>query len=88
MGNSAESPLLDLLNAQLQTSLGEFEPLGDQGGQLPDPSSLLSQNFLGVGGSDDDLGSGGGGLDCAAGVTVFGKLSGEEFVKFGAVGGG
>lgn len=68
--------MLDLLGVELQRVLGELEPLGDQGGQLPDPSALLSEDILSVGGSDDDLGLGVGGSDLTTGVTLLGELTG------------
>lgn len=32
-----------------------LEPLLNESGELPDPATLLSEDLLGVGGTDDDL---------------------------------
>ena len=68
--------MLDLLGVKLQRVLGELEPLGDQGGQLPDPPALLSEDILGVGSTDDDLGLGVGSSDLTTSVTLLGELTG------------
>ena len=57
-----------------------LEPLLDEGGELPDSSSLLSEDLLGVGGPDDDLSSGVGHSDLTARVSLLSELSGEELV--------
>ena len=76
LGNGTETSVLDLLSVELQRVLGELESLGNQSGQLPDPPSLLSEDILGVGSTDDDLGLSVGGSDLTSGVTLLGKLAG------------
>ena len=76
LSDGGKSSVLDLFGVELQRVLGELEPLGDQGGQLPDPPALLSEDILGVGGTDDDLGLGVGGSDLTTGVTLLGELTG------------
>ena len=76
LGNSAQTSVLDLLGVELQRVLGELEPLGDQSGQLSDPPTLLSEDILGVGGTDDNLGLGVGGSDLTSGVTLLSELTG------------
>lgn len=57
-----------------------LEPLLDERGELPDSATLLSEDLLGVGRSDDDLRSGVRHSDLAARVTLLSELSGEELV--------
>ena len=76
LGNGTETSVLDLLSVELQRVLGELESLGNQSGQLPDPPSLLSEDILSVGSTDDDLGLSVGGSDLTSGVTLLGKLAG------------
>jgi hypothetical protein len=78
LSDGTETSVLDLLSVELQRVLGELEPLGNQSGQLPDPPSLLSEDILGVGGTDDDLGLGVGGSDLTTSVTLLGELSGAR----------
>lgn len=55
LGDGGESSGLDLLGVELKRVLSELESLLDEGGELPNSSSLLSEDLLGVGGPDDDL---------------------------------
>merc|ERR1719373_1133045 len=57
------------------------EPLLDHAGELTDPPALLSQDVLGAGGHDDDLGPGGGHADLHTRVTILGQLTGQELVQ-------
>jgi hypothetical protein len=75
LSNGTESSMLDLLGIELQRVLGELESLGNQSGQLPDPPSLLSENILSVGSTNDDLGLGVGGSNLTAGVTLLSELA-------------
>ena len=81
--DGAETTSGHLLGVQLDGVLGEVEPLLDDGGQLTDPSALLSEHILGPGGHDDDLGLGGGDTDLDAGVAILGQLTGQELVQLG-----
>ena len=60
LGNGAETAGGHLLCVELHGALGEVEPLLDDAGELSDPPALLSEDVLGPGSHDDDLGSGGG----------------------------
>jgi hypothetical protein len=84
LSDGVQSTVLNLLGVELDGSLGELEPLLDEGGELPDPASLLAENLLGVGGADDDLGAGVGDADLAARVSLRGEGAGEELGKLGA----
>lgn len=55
LSNSRKSTVLNLLSVELQGVLGELEALLDEGGEFTDATSLLAENLLGVGGTDDDL---------------------------------
>ena len=54
--NGRETTILNLLGVQLERVLGELETLLHEGSKLTDTATLLAQNFLGVGGTDDNLG--------------------------------
>lgn len=85
LSDGIKTTVLDLLGVELDGSLGELEPLLNERGKLPDAASLLSENLLGVGGADDDLGAGVGDADLAARVTLRGEGASEELAKLGAV---
>ena len=67
----------------LDGSLGEVEPLLDDGGELPDATSLLPEHVLGAGGQDDDLGTGRGYANLHARVAILSQLTSEELVELG-----
>ena len=46
---------MNLLGVKLERVLGELETLLHEGSKLTDTATLLAQNFLGVGGTDDNL---------------------------------
>lgn len=81
LDSSRKSSLLNSLSVDNNTVLWQLESLGDQRGQLVDSSTLLTQNTLGVGGLDNNLGLGVGLSDLNTSVTLLGQLSGEEFVQ-------
>lgn len=83
LSSGGETSVLDLLGVELESVLGELEPLLDQSLELPNSSTLVTEDFLGVGGPDDDLGTGVGNTDLTAGVTLLSELSGEEVVELG-----
>ena len=72
---------MDLLGVKLQRVLGELESLLDQRLEFTDSSSLVTEDFLGVGGSDNDLGSGVGNSDLTSRVSLLGELSGAVLVS-------
>ena len=53
--NSRETTVLNLLGVELKRVLGEFETFLDESSELTDAATLLTKDFLGVGGTDDDL---------------------------------
>jgi hypothetical protein len=80
--DSGETTILDLGGVQGDGVLGELESLLDKGGELADPSSLLAENFLGVGCADDDVGDGGGDSNFNTRVSFLSQLTLEELVQF------
>lgn len=82
MSDGVETSVLDLLGVELQGSFGESESLLDQRGEFSDSSTLVTEDVLSVGGSDDDFGSGVGDSDLTARVSFLGELSSEELVEF------
>lgn len=83
LGDGAETAVLDLGGVKGDGVLGELEALLDEGGELADAAALLSEDLLGVGGADDDVGDGRGDADLDAGVTLLGELALEELVELG-----
>ena len=56
LSNSGETTVLDLLGVELKGVLGELETLLHKGSKLTDAAAFLTQNLLGVGSTNDDLG--------------------------------
>jgi hypothetical protein len=53
----------------------------DEGCELADAAALLSEDFLGVGCADDDVGDGWGDADLDARVSLLSELTLEELVQ-------
>ena len=75
LGDGGKTTVLDLLSVELERVLGELETLLDQSLELADTTSLVTEDLLGVGGADDDLGTGVGDTDLTARVTLLGELT-------------
>jgi hypothetical protein len=80
--DSGETTVLDLGGVEGDGVLGELESLLDEGGEFADSSSLLAENFLGVGCADDDVGDGGGDSNFNTRVSFLSQLALEELVQF------
>ena len=85
LGDGGQTTVLDLFGVELDGSLCKLESLLDERGELADPASLLSENLLGVGRPDDDLGTGVGYADLTAAVSLVGELAGEELGQLPAM---
>ena len=83
LSDGGETTVLDLGGVEGDGVLGELESLLDERGELANAAALLTENLLGVGGSDDDVGNGGGDADLDAGVTLLSELALEELVELG-----
>jgi hypothetical protein len=83
LSDGGETAVLDLGGVEGDGVLGELESLLDERGELANAAALLTENLLGVGGSDDDVGNGGGDADLDAGVTLLSELALEELVELG-----
>jgi hypothetical protein len=53
LSDSGETAVLDLGGVEGDGVLGELEALLDEGGELADAATLLTENLLGVGGTDN-----------------------------------
>ena len=53
--NGGEAPGLHLLGIQFEGVLGEFESFLDEGGKLANTATFLAKDFLGMGGTNDNL---------------------------------
>ena len=83
LGDGGETTVLDLGGVEGNAVLGELEALRDEGGELTDAATLLSENFLCVCGADDDVGDGRSDTDFDTRVALLGQLTLEELVEFG-----
>jgi hypothetical protein len=83
LGDGGETAVLDLGGVQRHRVLRELEALLDQGGELADAAALLTENLLGLGGADDDVGDGGGDADFDTRVTLLSEFALEELVQLG-----
>lgn len=83
LGDSMETTVLDLLSVKLERVLGELETLLHKGSKLANAATLVTENLLGVGGTDDDFGARVGDADLATGVALVGELTSEELVQLG-----
>lgn len=83
LSDGGQTTVLDLGGVEGDGVLGELEALLDERGELTDAATLLSEDLLGVGGADDDVGNGGGDADLDAGVTLLSELALEELVELG-----
>jgi len=55
LGNSGKTTVLDLLGVHLERVFGEAETLLNESGKLTNPTALLTQDFLGMGSTDNNL---------------------------------
>ena len=55
LSDSRETTVLDLLGVKLKGVVGELETLLDERSELADAATLLTEDLLGVGSTDDDL---------------------------------
>lgn len=83
LGDGGETTVLDLGGVQRDGVFGELEALLDERGELANATALLAENLLGVGGSDDDVGNGGGNADLDTGVALLSEFALEELVELG-----
>jgi hypothetical protein len=75
LGDGRKTAVLDLLGVELERVLGELETLLDESLELADAATLVAEDLLGVGGTDDDLSAGVGDADLTAGVTLLSELA-------------
>jgi len=78
LGLGAEATVGNTLSEDLNTSGGEVETLLDDGGHLTDALTVLTEDVLGTGSLDNDLGTGRGLTDLKAGITILSELTGEK----------
>ena len=56
LSDSRKTTVLDLLRVEFERVFGELETLLHKGSKLTDAAAFLTQNLLGVGSTNDDLG--------------------------------
>jgi hypothetical protein len=55
LGNSGETTILNLLSVHLERVFREAETFLNESGKFTDPTALLTQDFLGMSGTDNNL---------------------------------
>lgn len=55
LSDGGKTTVLDLLGVELERVLRELETLLDESGELTNAAALFTEDFLGVGGTDNDL---------------------------------
>lgn len=55
LSDGGKTTVLDLLSVELERVLRELETLLDESGELTNAAALFAEDFLGVGGTDDNL---------------------------------
>lgn len=83
LSDGGQTTVLDLGGVEGDGVLGELESLLDERGELTNAATLLSEDLLGVGGADDDVGNGRSNADLDAGVTFLSEFALEELVELG-----
>jgi hypothetical protein len=81
--DGGKTSVLDLGRVERDGVFWELESLLNERGEFADSSSLLAENFLGVGRSNDDIGDGGCDTDFDSRVSFLSKFALEELVQFG-----
>ena len=81
LSNGTETSVGNLLSVKLNTVLRKPESLLDKGRQLSDSPSLLTENILGTGGSDDNLCPHGSDPNLHTWVTILCQLSSQNLVQ-------
>ena len=82
LGDGGETTVLDLGGVEGDGVFRELESLLDEGGKFTNSSTLLAENFLGVGCADDDVGDGGGDSNFNTRVSFLSQLALEELIQF------
>lgn len=55
MSNGRKTTVLNLFSVEFKRVFGEFESFLNEGSKFTDTAALLSKDFLGMGGTDDNL---------------------------------
>jgi hypothetical protein len=81
LSDSTKTTVVDLFSVQFNSTFRVVETLLNDRGQLTDATTLFTENVLGSGGTDDDLGTGRSDSDFDSRVTFFSQFSGEKLVQ-------
>lgn len=55
LSNGRKTAVLNLFSVEFERIFGEFESFLNEGSKFTDTAALLSKDFLGMGGTDDNL---------------------------------
>jgi hypothetical protein len=80
LSDGGETTVLDLGGVEGDGVFGKFESLLDEGGEFANSSSLLAENFLGVGCADDDVGDGRSDTDFDTRVSFLCQFTLKELI--------
>jgi len=81
LSHGAETTVHDALDVELDLTLTEAETLLDDGGKLTDALTVLTENSLGAGGTDDDLSASGSVADLNTSKALVAEHAGHELAK-------
>ena len=82
LGLGTESPVVHALGVQFHSSIGKVEALLNDRGEFANAAVVLTEDVLGVRGTDDEFGAVRGGADLDSGVSLGGQFGNQEFVQF------
>ena len=85
LSHSAEATVLDAINEDGEATLLVLEALLDEGHEFAHAAALVTEDFAGLGGLDDDFDTVGGDAVFNTGEAIFGEFALEEFVEFSEV---
>jgi hypothetical protein len=83
LGLGAQTTVLNSLGVKFDGTIRKSKSLLHNRGQFANATTVLSQDVLRTGGTDDNLGSVGSGADFDTRVTIFGKLASQQLIQLG-----
>jgi len=85
LGHGAEAAVLDAVDEEGETAGLVLEALLDEGHEFAHAAALVTEDFTGLGGLDDDFDAVGGDAVFDASEAIFGEFALEELEEFGVV---
>lgn len=85
LGHGAETTVLDTVDEEGETAGLVLEALLDEGHEFAHTAALVTEDFTGLGGLDDDFDAVGGDAVFDTSEAIFREFALEEFKEFGVV---